>query len=391
MFHDAHASVSASTSTTVSRARTGSSSPADTANNRSAPSSRPDSSCSARSVARTQQIAMSILPSATRAACVCDGITQASTSSCATPDTRSARSGGRQLTYPNRTGSLAANPRAVRRNASACSSNARVCGSKVSPWAVNVTVRRSRSNNRTPRSRSRDLICCDNEGPAMCNRAAARPKFSSSATATKYRNCRSSTCHSVVGGASQLGAKRSWKSSHGSTTIESTTSRRRTMSHQKVAVITGASQGIGAGLVTAYRKLGYAVVANSRTITRSDDPLVLAVPGDLAEPGVGAQVIEQGLDTFGRIDTLVNNAGIFVAKPFTEYTDEEYNQITGLNLRGFFDTTRRAITAMLENEDGGHVVNITTSFAEHAFSTVPSALASLTKGGLNSVTKSLAT
>jgi len=163
------------------------------------------------------------------------------------------------------------------------------------------------------------------------------------------------------------------------------------MNHQKVAVITGASQGIGAGLVTAYRKLGYAVVANSRTITRSDDPLVLAVPGDLAEPGAGARVIEQGLDTFGRIDTLVNNAGIFVAKPFTEYTDEEYDQITGLNLRGFFDTTRRAITAMLENEDGGHVVNITTSFAEHAFSTVPSALASLTKGGLNSVTKSLAT
>lgn len=163
------------------------------------------------------------------------------------------------------------------------------------------------------------------------------------------------------------------------------------MNQQKVAVITGASQGIGAGLVTAYRKLGYAVVANSRTITRSDDPLVLAVPGDIAEPGTGARVIEQGLDTFGRIDTLVNNAGIFVAKPFTEYTDEDYDTISGINLRGFFDTTRRAITAMLQNEDGGHVVNITTSFAEHSFSTVPSALAALTKGGLNSVTKSLAT
>ncbi|MFD3405405.1 SDR family NAD(P)-dependent oxidoreductase [Kribbella sp. NPDC058693] len=163
------------------------------------------------------------------------------------------------------------------------------------------------------------------------------------------------------------------------------------MNHQKVAVITGASQGIGAGLVSAYRKLGYAVVANSRSIKRSDDPLVLAVPGDIADPGVGARVIEQGLDAFGRIDTLVNNAGIFVAKPFTEYTDEDYDRIAGINLRGFFDTTRRAITAMLENEDGGHVVNITTSFATHAYSTVPSALASLTKGGLNSVTKSLAT
>jgi NAD(P)-dependent dehydrogenase (short-subunit alcohol dehydrogenase family) len=163
------------------------------------------------------------------------------------------------------------------------------------------------------------------------------------------------------------------------------------MDHRKVAVITGASQGIGAGLVTAYRKLGYAVVANSRTITPSDDPSVLAVPGDIAEPGVGARVIEQGLDTFGRIDSLVNNAGIFLAKPFTEYTDEDYDRIAGVNLRGFFDTTRSAVAAMLENEDGGHVVNITTSFATHAHSTVPSALASLTKGGLDSVTRSLAT
>ncbi|WP_350279059.1 SDR family oxidoreductase [Kribbella sp. HUAS MG21] len=163
--------------------------------------------------------------------------------------------------------------------------------------------------------------------------------------------------------------------------------------HRKVAVITGASQGIGAGLVTAYRKLGYAVVANSRTIARSDDPEILAVPGDLAEPGVGKRVIEQGLDTFGRIDTLVNNAGVFVAKPFTEYSDEDYDQVVRLNLRGFFDTTRRAIAAMLENTDSdkGHVVNITTTFADRGFSAVPAALAALTKGGLNSVTKSLAT
>ena len=163
------------------------------------------------------------------------------------------------------------------------------------------------------------------------------------------------------------------------------------MNHQKVAVITGASQGIGAGLVTAYRKLGYAVVANSRTIARSDDPEVLAVQGDLAEPGTGARVIEQGLDTFGRIDTLVNNAGVFVAKPFTEYTDEDFDFVTGLNLRGFFEVTRRAIAAMLENPDGGHVVNITTTFADRGFSSVPAALAALTKGGMNSATKSLAT
>jgi len=162
------------------------------------------------------------------------------------------------------------------------------------------------------------------------------------------------------------------------------------MTSQKVAVITGASQGIGAGLVTAYRKLGYAVVANSRTIERSDDPWVLAVPGDIAEPGTGTRVIEQGLGAFGRIDTLVNNAGLFVAKPFTEYTDDDFALVDGVNLRGFFETTRRAIAAMLE-QGSGHVVNITTTLADHALSTVPSVLASLTKGGLNSATKSLAT
>jgi NAD(P)-dependent dehydrogenase (short-subunit alcohol dehydrogenase family) len=88
------------------------------------------------------------------------------------------------------------------------------------------------------------------------------------------------------------------------------------MSTQKVAVITGASQGIGAALVTAYRKLGYAVVANSRSITPSDDPMVRTVAGDIADPAVATLVIEQALGTFDRIDTLINNAGVFVAKPF---------------------------------------------------------------------------
>ena len=162
------------------------------------------------------------------------------------------------------------------------------------------------------------------------------------------------------------------------------------MTSQKVAVVTGASQGIGAALVQAYRKLGYAVVANSRTIQPSDDPLVLTVPGDVAEQGTGARIIEVGLQQFGRIDTLVNNAGVFVAKPFTEYTDSDYDVVTGINLRGFFELTQHAVEAMLE-QGGGHIVNISTSLADHANSNVPSALASLTKGGLNSVTKSLAT
>jgi NAD(P)-dependent dehydrogenase (short-subunit alcohol dehydrogenase family) len=161
------------------------------------------------------------------------------------------------------------------------------------------------------------------------------------------------------------------------------------MSTHKVAVITGASQGIGAALVTAYRKLGYAVVANSRSIPPSDDPLVLTVAGDIADPAVGARVIEQGLAVFGRIDTLINNAGVFVGKPFTDYTDEDYDLVTGVNLRGFFEVSKRAITAML-TRGGGHVVNISTSLVDHADSNVPSALASLTKGGLNAVTKSLA-
>jgi NAD(P)-dependent dehydrogenase (short-subunit alcohol dehydrogenase family) len=166
--------------------------------------------------------------------------------------------------------------------------------------------------------------------------------------------------------------------------------KERTMTSQKVAVITGASQGIGAALVTSYRKLGYAVVANSRTIEPSGDPFVLTVPGDIAIPGVGARIIEAGLEAFGRIDTVVNNAGVFVAKPFTEYTDADYDLVAGVNLRGFFELTRRAVDAMLE-QGGGHIVSITTSLADHANSNVPSALASLTKGGLNSVTKSLAT
>ncbi|WP_020387891.1 SDR family NAD(P)-dependent oxidoreductase [Kribbella catacumbae] len=162
------------------------------------------------------------------------------------------------------------------------------------------------------------------------------------------------------------------------------------MSTQKVAVITGASQGIGAGLVTAYRKLGYAVVANSRSIQPSDDPLVLTVAGDIATPGAGNRIIEHGLDVFGRIDTRVNNAGVFIAKPFTDYTDEEFDLVTGVNLRGFFEVTRRAVEAML-GQDGGHIVNVSTSLVDHANTNVPSALASLTKGGLNAVTRSLAT
>jgi NAD(P)-dependent dehydrogenase (short-subunit alcohol dehydrogenase family) len=159
---------------------------------------------------------------------------------------------------------------------------------------------------------------------------------------------------------------------------------------QRVAVITGASQGIGEGLVTAYRKLGYAVVANSRTISESDDALVVAVAGDIGQPGVGQRIVDAAIERFGRVDTVINNAGIFISKPFTEYSDDDYDAITGVNLRGFFEVSRAAVAAMLSQDGGGHIVNISTSLVDHANSTVPSALASLTKGGLNAVAKALA-
>ncbi|MBV8650639.1 MAG: SDR family oxidoreductase [Alphaproteobacteria bacterium] len=158
---------------------------------------------------------------------------------------------------------------------------------------------------------------------------------------------------------------------------------------QKVAVITGASQGIGAALVKAYRERNYRVVATARSITNSDDDNVLAVPGDIADRKTAEQVIAAGMDRFRRIDTLVNNAGIFMAKPFTRYTEADFTTMLGVNLAGFFHVTQLAIAEM-EKQGGGHIVQITTSLVDHANSSVPSVLTSLTKGGLAAATKSLA-
>ncbi|MFI6436744.1 SDR family NAD(P)-dependent oxidoreductase [Streptomyces sp. NPDC050759] len=159
--------------------------------------------------------------------------------------------------------------------------------------------------------------------------------------------------------------------------------------NQKVAIITGASQGIGAALVEGYRKLGYAVVATSRTIAPVDDADVLTVQGDIADPATAGRVVEAAVERFGRIDTVVNNAGVFVAKPFTEYTAEDYATVTGINLAGVFHLTQRAVPHLLA-QGGGHIVNVTTSLVDNADSRVPSVLASLTKGGVQSATKSLA-
>jgi NAD(P)-dependent dehydrogenase (short-subunit alcohol dehydrogenase family) len=158
---------------------------------------------------------------------------------------------------------------------------------------------------------------------------------------------------------------------------------------RRVAVVTGASQGIGAGLVAGYRARGWAVVANSRTIQPSDDAGVLAVEGDVAKPGTAERIVTGALDRFGRIDTLVNNAGVFIGKPFTDYTIEEYQLAVSVNLTGFFLVTQRVIAAMLDG-GGGHVVNISTTMVEHANSGAPALLAALTKGGLVAATRSLA-
>jgi NAD(P)-dependent dehydrogenase (short-subunit alcohol dehydrogenase family) len=160
-------------------------------------------------------------------------------------------------------------------------------------------------------------------------------------------------------------------------------------SEQKVAVITGASQGIGAALVKAYLDRNYRVVATARSIKPSNDADILAVPGDIADRKTAERAISEGMTRFGRIDTLVNNAGIFIAKPFTQYTEAEYAAYLGVNVTGFFHMTQFAVAEM-EKQGSGHVVQVSTSLVDHASSAVPSVLASLTKGGLNAATKSLA-
>jgi NAD(P)-dependent dehydrogenase (short-subunit alcohol dehydrogenase family) len=158
---------------------------------------------------------------------------------------------------------------------------------------------------------------------------------------------------------------------------------------RSVVIITGGSQGIGAGLVAAYRERGWAVVASSRTIKPSGDPDVLTVPGDAAEQATAERIVGEAIGRFGHIDTLINNAGVFIAKPFTEYTAADYATMTGVNLAGFFWLTQRAITEMLAR-GRGHVVNITTTLVDRASSSSPAALTALTKGGLAAVTRSLA-
>jgi len=158
---------------------------------------------------------------------------------------------------------------------------------------------------------------------------------------------------------------------------------------EKVAIITGASQGIGAGLTRAYRELGYNVIATARSIASSADSGIVAVQGDIADPQTAQRVVGEAVERFGRIDTLINDAGIYIGKPFTDYTLADFNALVAVNLAGFFHITTRTIKHMLD-QGRGHVVNVSTSLVEQADSSRPAALSVLTKGGLAAVTKSLA-
>jgi len=158
-----------------------------------------------------------------------------------------------------------------------------------------------------------------------------------------------------------------------------------------VAIITGASQGIGAGLVAGYRSAGYAVVGVALSFPSADrdESDYVAVAGDIADAQTARRAVDRARDRFGRIDTLINNAGIYIGKPFTEYTFDDYAAITAVNLTGFFHITQLAIAEMVDR-GRGHVVNVSTSLVDRADSTRPSALPALTKGGLVAATRSLA-
>ena len=158
---------------------------------------------------------------------------------------------------------------------------------------------------------------------------------------------------------------------------------------RRVAIITGASQGIGAGLVAGYRGRGWAVVASALTIKPSGEPDLLTVDGDVADPATAGRIVDAALGRFGRIDTLVNNVGVSISKPFTEYTTADYALATGVNLAGFFWMTQCAIAEMARRY-GGHVVNILAALAEVAKPHAHAVLAALTKGGLAAATRSLA-
>jgi NAD(P)-dependent dehydrogenase (short-subunit alcohol dehydrogenase family) len=170
----------------------------------------------------------------------------------------------------------------------------------------------------------------------------------------------------------------------------------RQAEEQKVAIITGASRGIGAGLVEGFRQLGYGVVANSRAISKADsktdlagDPAIVLVEGDISNPRTAERVVHAAIERFGRIDTLVNNAGVFIPKPFLDYSEADLSAMMAVNVAGFFHISQQVIPRMLK-AGSGHIVNITATIAEQPIGQLPSSLATLTKAGLNAATRALA-
>jgi len=163
---------------------------------------------------------------------------------------------------------------------------------------------------------------------------------------------------------------------------------------RKTAIVTGASQGIGAGLVQAFLDRGYNVVANSRNITTSgafvaSDRLAL-VDGSIAEAATAARIADVATSRFGSIDALVNNAGIFFSKPFTDYTVDDLRSLVSVNIEGFLFISQHAIKQMLAQKTGGSIVNITSTMVDHPIAGINAAVAMITKGGLEAATRSLA-
>jgi len=165
-------------------------------------------------------------------------------------------------------------------------------------------------------------------------------------------------------------------------------------SEQKTVIVTGASQGIGAGIVEAFVERGFNVVANSRNMTRSTEVTasdqVALVDGHIGEPGTAIRIVETALSRFNSIDVLVNNAGIFITKPFTDYTAEDFRSLVSTNLEGFLYVTQLSIKQMLTQKTGGSIVMITAALAQNPIRGVTAAVPMITKGGLETVTRHLA-
>jgi NAD(P)-dependent dehydrogenase (short-subunit alcohol dehydrogenase family) len=161
----------------------------------------------------------------------------------------------------------------------------------------------------------------------------------------------------------------------------------------KTAVVTGASRGIGAGLGEAFLKRGYNVVANSRNITK-DNPFAAAanialVDGDIGQPATAAGIVDTALSRFGRIDVLINNAGVFIPKPFTEYTTDDFNTLVSTTLAGFLYVSQLTVKQMLRQKSGS-IINVSTTLADQPIAGVGAAVQIMLKGALNAVTRALA-